>query len=228
MQNPTYITHWQTDAVACTFSPRYQIAVDFVTDLPISDGYTVVLTVIDRFSNGVRFIPFTQLPNALQMAECLFNLVFRLFGIPENIVSDRGTQFTSQVWRVFMERLGITVSLTSGYHPQSNGQCERAKQELGKFLRLYCHNNQHERHRYLPWAEIAQNSLISLTTKITPFQCMYGYQPPLMPWTANPSEVPAVESWMSCREQVWEETHQWIKADQRHGDTSSYSIGDQV
>ena len=128
-----------------------------------------------------------------------------------SIVSDRGAQFTSQEWRAFMERLGITVSLTSGYHPQCNGQCERANQELGKFLRLFCHANQHDWHRYLPWAEIAQNSLISSTTNLT-FQCMYGYQHPLTPWTATPSDIPAVESWISRSEQVLGETHQRIKA----------------
>ncbi|KAI4884140.1 hypothetical protein NFI96_009880, partial [Prochilodus magdalenae] len=111
--------------------PWSHIAVDFVTDLPESQGHTVILTVVDRFSRGVRFIPFASLPTAFQTAEALFHYVFRLFGIPEDIVSDRGSQFTSQVWSAFMERLGITVSLTSGYHPQSNGQCERMNQELG-------------------------------------------------------------------------------------------------
>ncbi|KAI4900377.1 hypothetical protein NFI96_000695, partial [Prochilodus magdalenae] len=217
--------------------PWSHIAVDFVTDLPVSQGHTVILTVVDRFSRGVRFIPFPQLPTAFQTAETLFNHVFRFFGIPEDIVSDRGTQFTSQVWTAFMERLSITVSLTSGYHPQSNGQCERVNQELGKFLRLYCHNNQNDWATYLPWAEMAQNSLISSATSVTPFQCMLGYQPPLMPWSFQPSDVPSVEHWMRRSEEVWEETHQHIEmvlrrnkhhADKRRGDTPTYVPGDRV
>ncbi|KAI4892166.1 hypothetical protein NFI96_028479 [Prochilodus magdalenae] len=67
--------------------PWSHLAVDFVTDLPDSEGNTVILTVIDRFSRGVRFVPFPSLPTAFQTAECLFNYVFRFFGIPENIVS---------------------------------------------------------------------------------------------------------------------------------------------
>ncbi|KAI4899740.1 hypothetical protein NFI96_016540 [Prochilodus magdalenae] len=170
--------------------PWSHLAVDFVTDLPDSEGNTVILTVIDRFSRGVRFVPFPSLPTAFQTAECLFNYVFRIFlGIPENIVSDRGTQFTSQVWSAFMERLGVSVSLTSGYHPQANGQCERMNQEL-------------------------------------------GYQPPLMPWSAQSSDVPSVEHWMRRSEEVWEQTHQRIEnvlrkhkhyADRRRGDTPSYN-----
>ncbi|KAI4888300.1 hypothetical protein NFI96_011993 [Prochilodus magdalenae] len=163
--------------------PWSHIAVDFVTDLPKSQGMTVILIVIDRFSRGVRFVPFPQLPSAFQTAECLFNHVFRFFGIPEDIVSDRGVQFTSRVWRAFMRKLGVSVSLTSGYHPQSNGQCERANQELAKFLRVYCHDNQSDWATYLPWAEMAQNSLTSSTTSLTPFQCILGFQPPLMPWS---------------------------------------------
>ncbi|KAI4899205.1 hypothetical protein NFI96_030736 [Prochilodus magdalenae] len=186
--------------------PWSHIAVDFVTDLPNSQGHTTILTVVDCFSRGERFIPFTSLPTAFQTAKAVFHHVFRLFGIPEAIVSDQGTQFTSQVWSAFMERLGISVCLTSGYHPQSNGQCERVNQELSKFLRVYCHDNQTDWLTYLPWAEIAQNSRISSTTAMTPFQCILGYQHPLMPWTASQSSVPSVEHWMRRSEEVWEQT----------------------
>ncbi|KAK3515307.1 hypothetical protein QTP70_013471 [Hemibagrus guttatus] len=68
-------------------------------------------------------------PTSLETAECLFNHVFRYYGLPEDIVSDRGPQFTSRVWRAFCKRLGVTVSLSSGYHPQTNGQTERKIQE---------------------------------------------------------------------------------------------------
>ncbi|KAK3570134.1 hypothetical protein QTP86_012507 [Hemibagrus guttatus] len=71
-------------------------------------------------------------PTALDTAECLFNHVFRYYGLPEDIVSDRGPQFTSRVWRAFCKRLGVTISLSSGYHPQTNGQTERKIQEDGE------------------------------------------------------------------------------------------------
>ncbi|XP_043105760.1 pollen-specific leucine-rich repeat extensin-like protein 1 [Puntigrus tetrazona] len=58
----------------------------------------------------------------METALALFEHVFRIYGLPEDIVSDRGTQFTSQVWRAFCKHLDINVSLTSGYHPQANGQ----------------------------------------------------------------------------------------------------------
>ena len=77
--------------------PWSDLAIDFVTDSPPSQDKTVILTVINRFLRGVRFIPFESLPTAFQTAECLFNYIFCLFGIPEDIVSNRGPQFISQV-----------------------------------------------------------------------------------------------------------------------------------
>ncbi|XP_051928342.1 uncharacterized protein LOC127604950 [Hippocampus zosterae] len=82
--------------------------------------------------DGPTAIP---LPSALETADLLIQHVFRLHGIPLDIVSDRGPQFVSRVWKRFCRSLGATASLTSGYHPQSNGQAERANQDLGAALR---------------------------------------------------------------------------------------------
>ena len=103
-------------------------------------------------------------------------------------------------------------SLTSGYHLQSNSHCERMNQELGKFLRIYCHDNQTDWLVYLSWAEMAQNSLTSSATSITPFQCMLEYRLPLMPWSFQSSDVPSVEHQMRRSEEVWEQTHQCIES----------------
>ncbi len=187
--------------------PWSHIAIDFITDLPLSGGHTTILTVIDRFSKACRFIPLPKLPTALETAENLCNYVFRFYGLPEDIVSDRGPQFTSRVWSAFCQKLNINVSLTSGYHPQSNGQVERLNQELTRFLRSYCHRNQADWSRFLLWAEYAQNSLCKPATGLTPFKCVLGFQPPLFPWSGEPSELPAVDSWLQRSEETWNEAH---------------------
>eukprot|EP00063_Salmo_salar_P006973 XP_013981808.1 PREDICTED: uncharacterized protein LOC106561928 [Salmo salar] len=66
------------------------------------------------------------------VTEAQFQQVFQHYVLPEDIISDHGPQFTSRVWKAFMEKLGTTVSLTSGYRPQSNGQRDRTNQELGR------------------------------------------------------------------------------------------------
>lgn len=97
--------------------PWSHIALDFVTGLPSSYGNTVVLTIVDRFSKAAHFVPLPKLPSSRETADLLVRHVFRLHGIPSDIVSDRGPQFTSQVWSAFCSALNINISLSSGYHP---------------------------------------------------------------------------------------------------------------
>ena len=118
---------------------------DFVTVLPSSDGFTTILVVVDKFSKSCR----SSLPTTLQVSEALFQHVFRHYGLPKDIVSDRGPKFMSWVWKTIMEKLEDT----SGYRPQSNGQVEMMNQELGSFLRSHCQDRQGEWARFLPWAE---------------------------------------------------------------------------
>ncbi|KAK3510548.1 hypothetical protein QTP70_009884 [Hemibagrus guttatus] len=79
------------------------------------------MVVVDRFSKGCKLVPLKGLPTAMQTAEAMFCHVFRNFGLPEDIVSDRGPQFTSRVWGSLCAWLDIAVSLSSSHHPQSNG-----------------------------------------------------------------------------------------------------------
>lgn len=103
--------------------------------------------------------------------------------------------------------LNVNVSLTSGYHPQANGQTERLNQEITRFLRSYCSQHQNDWSRYLMWAEYAQNSIQKSSTGLTPFQCILGFQPPLFPWSGEPSNVPAVDDWLLRSEETWNLAH---------------------
>ncbi len=217
--------------------PWSHLGIDFVTGLPESEGNTCILVVVDRFSKACKFIPLRGLPSALETAEHLFHQVFRNFGVPEEIVSDRGPQFISRVWNAFCRLLGVTVSLSSGYHPQTNGQAERKIQELGRYLRAYCQDDQYSWSCFLPWAEYAQNSLHQNTTGLTPFQCILGFQPPLFSWSGEPSEVPAVDYWFRASERVWDSAHVHLQravrrhktyADARRGPAPIYQPGDRV
>lgn len=120
-----------------------------------------------------------------------------------DVVSDRGPQFISQVWRSFCKALGAKVSLSSGFHPQSNGQCERANQDLEAALRCVAAQNPADWSQYLPWVEYAHNSLPSAAIGMTPFECALGYLPPLFPEQEGEIAVPSVKDHIQRCHRIW-------------------------
>lgn len=106
------------------------IALDFVTGLPPLSGNTVVLTVVDHFSKVVHFIPLPKLHSAKEMAQVVIDHVFRIPGLPEDVVSHRGPQIISHFWREFCQQIGAFTSLSSGFHLQTNCQTVFANQDL--------------------------------------------------------------------------------------------------
>ncbi len=154
--------------------PWTHISLDFVTGLPASSGNTVVLTVVDRFSKAAHFIPLPKLPPARETVVAVIDHVFRVHGLPTDVVSDRGPQFVSKFWSEFCRLLGATVSLSSGYHPQSNGQTERANQDLERMLRCVVSQNPSSWSQQLSWVEYAHNSLPVSGTGLSPFEGSLG------------------------------------------------------
>ncbi|KAI2644089.1 Transposon Tf2-11 polyprotein [Labeo rohita] len=186
----------------------------------MSPGKLVPLPIPQRPWSHIRVDFVNDLPNS-----------------EEEIVSDRGPQFISHIRKTFFKLLGVSVNLSSGYHPQTNGQTERKVQELGRYLWSYCQEDQHSWSRFLPWAEYTQNSLRQDTAGMTPFQCVLSYQPPLFPWTGEPSNVPAVDHWFRTSQRVWDSAHHHLQravrrhkrfADARRVDAPQYHPGDLV
>lgn len=217
--------------------PWSHIALDFVTGLPASKGNTVILTVVDRFSKAVHFVALPKLPTALETAHLLTTHVFRLHGIPEDIVSDRGPQFTSRVWREFCSALGAKVSLSSGFHPQTNGQAERANQELEAALRCVVSTNQTTWSDQLPWIEYAHNCLTSSATGVSPFEASLGFQPPLFPAVEGDLSVPSVQHHLRRCRRVWRATRAALLrttarnkqlADRHRTPAPEYAVGQKV
>ncbi|XP_075894338.1 uncharacterized protein LOC142896522 [Nelusetta ayraudi] len=172
--------------------PWYHISLDFVSGLPLSLGHTTILTVVDRFSKMAHFVPLTKLPSAKETAELVLQHVFRLHGLPVDVVSDRGPQFTSVFWREFCTLIGASASLSSGFHPQSNGQTEKKNQQMEVVLRCITSSHPSSWSQQLLWVEYAHNTLISSSTGLSPFQCAYGYQPPLFPDLEKDVSCPSI------------------------------------
>ena len=217
--------------------PWSHISLDFVTGLPPSDGNTTILTVVDRFSKSAHFIPLPKLPSAKETAELMLQHVFRLHGLPNDIVSDRGPQFTSRFWREFCSLLGATVSLSSGFHPQSNGQSERMNQEMETALRCVVSHNPASWSKHLLWVEYAHNTLPSSATGLSPFQCSRGYQPPLFPVQEREARVPSVQvfirrcrrTWLQARSALLRASDRYQRGANRHRTPAlHYTTGQRV
>ncbi len=111
------------------------IHVDLVGPLPTSaDGYSYLFTAVDRSTRLLEAIPLRDM-SAASCADALIGGWVSRFGVPSLITSDRGTQFTSAVWEALCNKLGMTHTTTTAYHPQSNGLVERAHRQLKEALR---------------------------------------------------------------------------------------------
>ena len=110
------------------------IHVDLVGPLPPSNGSTHLFTIVDRFSRWPEAIPLND-TSAVSCAQALVSHWISRFGIPIDMSSDRGSQFTSQLWRSVAQLLGTKLHHTTSYHPQSNGLVERFHRHLKSALR---------------------------------------------------------------------------------------------
>lgn len=150
-----------------------------------------------------HFIALPKLPSAEETAEIVMMQVFRTHGFPKDIVSDRGPQFISRFWKEFCKLIGAPVSLTSGYHPESNGQTERLNQELETCLRCLVSQNPASWSKHLVWVEYAHNSLPTSATGMSPFQCVFGYKPPVFSATEREVTVPSANAMVWRCHRIW-------------------------
>ena len=95
---------------------------DFITDLPKSDGHDTILVVIDRLTKMSHFMPCSKDLDARQFANLFMREIVQLHGLPHDIITDRGTLFTSDVWKETTKELGIERRLSTAFHPQTDGQ----------------------------------------------------------------------------------------------------------
>ena len=163
-------------------APWRDISVDFVGPLPVSDGYNMVMVVVDRLTNMCHYIPCTAKEAdkgtlAPAMARLFLDCVFRLHVLLETIVSYRGPQFISSFWVYLTTSLSVKRKLSTAYHPQTDGQTERANQDLENYLRRYVSWKRDDWARWLSVAELAANAAPLAMTGISPFYAVYGYEP---------------------------------------------------
>ena len=124
--------------------PWTHISADFITKLPLAQGYDSILVVVDRLTKMVYFIPTTEKTLAERLARLFRNNVWKLYGLPESIISDRGPQFVAGLMQELNRMLGIESKMSTAFHPQTDRQTERVNQELEQYLRMFIDHRQEQ------------------------------------------------------------------------------------
>ena len=155
------------------------VTMDFVTDLPEStkSGDTGILVIVDRLTKMAIYLPCQKDIDSAELARMFFEHVICKQGVPNNIVTDRGTQFTSPFWTRVCSHMSIDHPLSTAFHPQTDGQTERQNQTMEQYLRAVSNYEQDNWAELLPRAEFEYNNSVHASTRMTPFWAMYHRNP---------------------------------------------------
>jgi len=138
VQEPKRSTSRKTNAQC---NPRKTME-SYITKLPLAQGYNTILVVYNCFSKMAHFIATTEKTSAEGLAMLFWDHVWKLHGLLESIISDRGAQFAAGMMKELNNLLGIQTKLSTAYHPQTDRQTERINQELEQYLRVFIDHRQ--------------------------------------------------------------------------------------
>ena len=158
------------------------VSMDYVGPLPPSTfmgiTYRYILVFVDRLTKMRHLFP-TVTMEAEEAAQAFYANVWKYHGLPESLTSDRGTQFTSDVFKHLCQMLKIDARLSTAYHPETDGQTERFNAVMEHYLRAFCNYMQDDWAKWLPGAEFSANNAPSASTLASPFLANSGQNPRL-------------------------------------------------
>ena len=127
--------------------PWQHILVDFIMKLPVSKGHDSILVVCDKFLKMSHFVATTEKTTVEGLMRLFRDNMWKLHGLLESVILDRGPQFTAGLTKELNKMLGIEIRLSTAYHSEIDRQTERTNQELEQYLRMYIN------HRQNNWSE---------------------------------------------------------------------------
>lgn len=221
--------------------PWQQVSMDLITALPRSrSGKDAIVVFVDKLTKMVHYVATSTTVTAPQLATIFMREVVRLHGVPESILSDRDPRFTANFWRAFWFQLGTTLTMSTAYHPQTDGQTERANRTLEEMLRSRINFRQTDWDDHLAAAELAINNSIQSSTGFSPFylntgqevrlpldQAIAGLRP-----SSNPEAAVRISRLKSdldrARTHIEQAQKRQAKYADRHRREVKFVVGDQV
>ena len=228
--------------------PWEVITVDFVSGFvpSVRNRFTACCVVCDRFTRMIHVEPCRDHATAQETVGMMLRMVISRHGCPRMIISDRGTQFDSELWTQVWKMLGTRVALASTHHPQTNGLTERFNRTLISLIRKYAHAYPKHWAEFLPMFEFAYNNTVHSVTQIAPFVADRGYHPP-MPvsmlntrWnitSPHPTQVKdhltklrrmMYDIWEMIRRNEMKVQQQVADRESKHRGNPKYEVGDEV
>lgn len=181
------------------------MSLDFIEGLPISNGKSTILVVVDHLTKYAHFMSLGHPYTALSVAQVFLDYVFKLHGLPLILISDRDKVFMSNFWSDFFKLQGVELHMSTTYHPQSDGQTEVVNRCLETYLRCMCGDQPTEWSKWLSLAEFWYNTTFHSAIETTPFEALYGYPPPVhIPYFKGESAVHDVDTSLVTRDAMME------------------------
>ena len=214
------------------------IAIDFITELPVSEGCDLLWVIIDRFTKMAHFLPLRMEGKTVADLAIIFaREVWMYHGLPANIVSDRDSRFTSETWKEFLRLSGIRPRISTAFHPQTDGQTERLNQTIEAYLWGCVGKEQDDWVRLLPMAEFTYNNLTTTGNGMSPFYANYGFHPATMnPAATEPLNL-ASQAYTHWMRTMHDESRKGLEdaqermrryADPARKEPPAYQVGDLV
>ena len=148
---------------------------DFITGLPKSKKQNdSIFVVVDKLSKETHFIPMKLTYKEVHIVDIFLKEIFRLHRIPKEIISNRDTKFTKNFWRSLFFELDTWLKFCTTYHSQTDGQRERVNQIVEDMFRMYVMNNPTRWEDYLHLAKFVYKNSYQDSTKMSPFEVLYG------------------------------------------------------
>ena len=158
---------------------------DFVTHLPrTSRKHNAVWVIVDRLTKSAHFLALRMMFTLEKFCRLYIREIVRLHGVPVSIVLDRDPQFTAQFWKSFQNAIGTKLSMSTTFHPQTDGQLERTIQILEDMLRACILDLKGSWEEHLPLVEFTYNNNYQANIQMAPYEALYE-RPCLSPicWT---------------------------------------------
>uniref|UniRef100_A0A2N9EG81 Integrase catalytic domain-containing protein n=1 Tax=Fagus sylvatica TaxID=28930 RepID=A0A2N9EG81_FAGSY len=179
------------------------VSMDFIEGLPNSHGFTVIMVVVDRLTKYAHFLSLKHPYTTKVVAEIYVKEISRLHRMPRSIATDRDKVFTSQFWTEYFRLQGSELWMSSAYHPQTDGQTEALKKCLETYLHCFVSTRQKQWSRWLHWAKFWYNTSYQTSTRLTPFEVVYGRPPPSVHrYEYGSTDVAQVDNFLRERDNI--------------------------